>query len=126
MFRPQTPRARLLIATVVVGAVVLATVSAGDAMGRKGFQDPERQHRITLVLRGSDAYFVGIPDEEIVRRGHIVCAVLREGGGVEAVLSTLQETPPSPAGDLIDSAISIYCPDFRGALQAFIARQALS
>ncbi|MFZ2016433.1 MAG: hypothetical protein WAV00_21650 [Nocardioides sp.] len=103
----------MIFASVIFGAVVRDdSANAGS--------EPPRVHKITRVLRTSDDYFAGMSDEAITKAGRVLCQTLKEGHGIETFLAIERDLPAKPAGDLIQTAIALNCPEFKNALQEFI------
>lgn len=122
MFHPQKSLLYVLMFAIIFGVVIFGMLTSSNGEGRPSGTTHEREHKITRVLRSTDDYFAGMSDREIVQSGHVVCTLLRQGSSIDAVIDSFPHIPAGPVGDLIDQAISRYCPDSKPALQGFLSR----
>ena len=118
MFDDKKRLLYILIFAMIFASVIFGTLVRDDRANAGS--EPPRVHKITRMLRTSDTYFVGMSDEEITRAGRVLCETLKQGQGIQAFLDIERDLPPRQAGDLIQTAISLNCPEFESALQEFI------
>ena len=122
MFDDRKPLLYILIFAIIFGTVIVGMAVNDDANARSENPEP-RTHQITRIVRTYDDYFVGMTDRQITKQARVVCALLRDGDSIEtAVHVEAQTIPTGHVGVLFDSAISVYCREYRPAMQEFIDR----
>jgi hypothetical protein len=118
MFAAQKRLLYIVIFVMIFASAIFGALVRDE--GANAGSEPPRVHRITRVLRASDDYFAGMSDEAITRAGRVLCETLRHGDEIQTLLGIESDVPPEPAGDLIETALSVNCPEFEPALQEFI------
>jgi hypothetical protein len=116
-------RLLFIIFTMIFATVILGMVTNDDSANASGESStPDRVHKITRVVRTADPYFGNMSDDAIVRAGRILCTTLRNGEQIETFLYLERDIPAGSLGTLVETAISLNCPEYRPALQGFIDR----